>query len=161
MLSLRRQVSRFIPEWDRDKFWSVICEETTVGAIVMHSHFHGDETPWSWSITMSTPASALISRHGREASRDDAMAAFRRAWDIYRPEIGDGWWQRHLEHCARLDSQGLRNQAGARLPAPETQKGPAPRERDRAKFREETPKEGSTPETAGPDRRGLTGSPIL
>lgn len=112
-LALRRQESRFIPDWDRDKFWSVMCDGTIVGSIVMHPHFHGDTTPWSWSITMSTPASALITRHGREATRDDAMAAFRRAWDIYRPEIGDGWWQRHLAHCAWLDEQELRNRAAS------------------------------------------------
>ncbi|AMJ59379.1 hypothetical protein [Bosea sp. PAMC 26642] len=104
-LTLRRQDSRFIPEWDRDKFWAVISEGTVVGSIVMHTHSHGDATPWGWSITMSSPASRLTDKHGHEATRDEAMAAFRRAWDIYRPEIGDDWWRRHLAHCAWLDER--------------------------------------------------------
>ena len=106
-LTLRRAKSRFIPVWDADKFWSVICEDTIVGAIVQ-SQGAGAETFWGWSIIMLAPASALVNKSGREATRDEAMAAFRRAWDVYGPEIGDGWWRRHLDHCEWLDEQAER-----------------------------------------------------
>jgi hypothetical protein len=34
MLALRPQDSRYIPEWDRDKFWSVFHQDVHVGVIV-------------------------------------------------------------------------------------------------------------------------------
>lgn len=105
-------LSRQLP--DRDDLWRVTCCGVTVGSIFTPGNAYPDIV-WAWSITVQDP-SRQITKNGRETSREAAMAAFRRAWDIYRDEIGDTGWKRHVEHMAQVDA---RAEASRRNKAPE------------------------------------------
>lgn len=102
-LILRRQSSRFIPEWERDKFWSVICRGETVGAIVLQT-LAGAKTVWSWSIHVHAGrhGNGLAGQSGQADTREAAMAAFREAFDRTMTHIGPDGWAQHVEHMARL-----------------------------------------------------------
>jgi len=102
-LSLRRQDSRFIPEWDRDKFWSVICRGENVGAIVLQT-LAGAETVWSWSIQIHAGrhGNGLAGQSGQADTREPAMAEFREAFDRTMTRLGPDGWAHHVEHLAQL-----------------------------------------------------------
>lgn len=102
-LAMRTDLRLFRTLAGRDDLWTIRCEGVTVGSIATPGNAYPDEV-WSWSITVQYP-SALINKSGREDTREAAMAAFRRAWDTYRAEIGDEGWSRHVEHMAQVDAR--------------------------------------------------------
>jgi len=105
-LVLRRTDSRFVPEWNRDKFWNVYCEGVYLGSIV-EGMGRSDEPPhWDWVVQLHAGRYFNGLAHlssGRAVTRQEAMAAYRRAWDIIRLAIGDEGWRLHLEHMEWLD----------------------------------------------------------
>ncbi len=102
-LILRPQSSRFIPEWERDKFWSVICRGENVGAIVLQT-LAGADTVWSWSIQVHAGrhGNGLAGQSGQADTREAAMAEFREAFDRTMTQIGDDGWAHHVAHMAAL-----------------------------------------------------------
>jgi hypothetical protein len=70
--------SKTIPEssWGPDQY-SVIHDGMTVGSIVKQA-MAGTETQWFWEI-MTRESPGLLK--GLAPSREDAMAAFREAWE--------------------------------------------------------------------------------
>lgn len=103
-LVLRRTESRFVPEWDRDKFWNVYCEGAYLGSIVEHRGRSDESAVWQWSIHLHAGGfgNGLKPTGGQEPTRDEAMRAYRAAWDCIRPALTDAGWAAHVEHMARL-----------------------------------------------------------
>lgn len=102
-LILRRQSSRFIPEWDRDKFWSVVFRGEVVGAIVQET-LSGAHFVWTWSIHLHAGwrGNGLYGLSGRADVLEPAMAEFREAFDRAMQHIGDEGWAHHVAHMAAL-----------------------------------------------------------
>lgn len=109
-LVLRRTDSSFVPAWDRDTFWDVFCEGAYVGSIVEHHGRSDDPATWQWTMHLHAGrfTNGVEPMSGSAPTRDSAMAAFRVAWDIVRPVIGDEGWALHLDHCAWSRAQAER-----------------------------------------------------
>ncbi len=105
-LILRRQPLNF-PHDDPDARWSVYCEGAAIGAIVLTTHRSDEPPSWNWTVHLHAGRFGNgLRQHapldGRSDAREDAMAAFRRSWDILRPAIGEEGWAHHLQHMAAL-----------------------------------------------------------
>nr|WP_066733835.1 hypothetical protein [Bradyrhizobium sp. CCH5-A9] len=102
-LILRRQNSRFVPEWDHDKFWTVLCQDEVVGAIVRVT-LAGADTAWTWSIHLHAGrhGNGLSGLSGRADLLPAAMAEFRDAFDRAITHIGPDGWAHHVAHMAVL-----------------------------------------------------------
>jgi len=112
-LVLRRQDSPHIPEWDRDKFWMVWHEGVSVGVIVSTNGRSDEPARWEWVIHLHagrrlTGFSAMTAVAGMEATRAEAMAGFRQAFDKALFYIGPDGWAAHVVHMARSDAQAER-----------------------------------------------------
>jgi hypothetical protein len=70
--------------WNDDQF-SVVCDGKTVGSIVKQS-MSGTSERWWWEISIPGPDPNPMERKGPAQTRDDAMAAFREAWDRLNKE---------------------------------------------------------------------------
>lgn len=101
-LILRRTDSEFVPDWDRDKFWVVYCEGVYSGTIVEHRGRSDEPPTWRWTMHLHAGGfqNGVKPTDGSALTRDEAMRAFRAAWDIVRPAIGDEGWALHVEHVA-------------------------------------------------------------
>lgn len=104
-LSLRHSSPRFIPEWERDKFWTVMCDGVGVGTIVEHQTAAGVLPPWHWTLHVHAGRFANGAREvtvleGSGQTRDDCLIPFRQAFERYLEFIGPEGWQHHLEHMA-------------------------------------------------------------
>jgi hypothetical protein len=102
-LILRRQNSRFVPEWERDKFWTVICNEVVVGSIIRET-LAGADALWTWSIHLHAGrhGNGLAGLSGRADVLESAIAEFREAFDRAMQHIGDEGWANHVAHMAAL-----------------------------------------------------------
>lgn len=110
-LVLRRSASEFVPEWDRDKFWSILCDGVAIGSIVEHKGPGGEPPHWLWSFSLHASRFGNGLAHwcsGRAESRDEAMVACRQAWEKVRPAIGPEGWRHHVDHTAWADEQAAR-----------------------------------------------------
>lgn len=108
-LALRRQPRSF-PHDDPDLRWRVLYEGCSVGVIV--KHWGRSDEPMSWRWTMHLHASRcgndLGPTTGQSPTREEAMKAFRAAWDIIRPALGDAGWARHVAHMKEMTAQSER-----------------------------------------------------
>lgn len=110
-LVLRRSTSEFVPEWERDQFWSILCDGVEIGSIVEQQGQGGFLPRWQWSFSLHAGRFGNGLAHlcsGRKNSRGEAMVACRRAWEQVRPAIGAEGWRRHIEHTAWSDEQAAR-----------------------------------------------------
>ncbi|PZU83463.1 MAG: hypothetical protein DI527_23920 [Chelatococcus sp.] len=103
-LVLRRTTSEHVPEWDRHKFWDVYCDGLYLGSLAQQMGRSDEPPSWQWSIQLHAGSfgNGVKPRSGQAATRDEAMQAFRAAWDAIRPAIGDEGWALHVEHMRRL-----------------------------------------------------------
>ncbi len=100
-LTLRRQPLNF-PHDDPDLRWSIYCDDVSIGVIVQHRGRSDEPVSWHWVMHLHAGRfqNGVRPTDGVAATREDAMIAFRAAWIIVRPAIGDEGWQLHLNHCA-------------------------------------------------------------
>jgi hypothetical protein len=89
-------------ERNREHFWTVTSEGVYVGSIVYQGMM--PKPMWHWSITVHY-ASPGIAKLGLADTRDNAAAAFRAAWVLYRPAIGDGRWLQWIKHVELVDAR--------------------------------------------------------
>lgn len=106
-LSLRRTYPDDDDERNREHFWTVSSEGVYVGTIVFQATL--PKPMWRWSITVQY-ASPGISKGGDGATREDAMAGFRKAWDAYRASLGDGRWLQWIKHVELVDDRAKAKQ---------------------------------------------------
>ena len=100
---------------DNDRFWSVIHEGTWVGSINVRQGASDDPPYWAWAIQITLAAGARdVQTSGRADSREDAMKAFRQAFDRVIVAIGEQGWSDFVEHSRRVNSR--RNKKGAATP---------------------------------------------
>jgi hypothetical protein len=71
--------------WNDDQF-SVVCDGKTVGSIVKQS-MSGTSERWWWEIHTRESPGVL---KGPADSRDEAMAAFRKAWNDFQQASSTG-----------------------------------------------------------------------
>lgn len=114
-LILRRTNSRFTPEWDRDKFWTVFHQDLRVGVVLEHRLRSDEPVVWDWIVQIQAGRFANGIRHemaieGREATRDACLAPFRSAFIRYLAFIGEEGWALHVKN-----SQSVREDC--RLPS--------------------------------------------
>ncbi|CAN7338419.1 hypothetical protein LJR090_002573 [Bosea sp. LjRoot90] len=103
-LILRRTCPDHHDEKERDKLWGVDCEGVYVGSIVLHQGRSDNEPVWQWVVHLHAGRfqNGLRGNDGSAATREDAMIAFRQAFQRCLAHIGDAGWQHHLEHMAML-----------------------------------------------------------
>lgn len=102
-LILRRTYKDHPREEDNDKFWSVLHQGLLIGSI-NESMGPSDEPPrWSWSLIIHAPG--MKNTSGHEASREDAMRSFRRAFEKEMHRIGVEGWQAHVQHMRWLEAR--------------------------------------------------------
>lgn len=78
-------------------FWRVVAEGgLTVGTI--HNANRIFPRRWQWSIA-ALPGRRGVTTSGSAASREEAMAAFRAAWDLAEVDIEA--WRRHMADVER------------------------------------------------------------
>lgn len=63
-----------------DDDWSVWYGGEKVGRILLNPEYVSGHQ-WMWSITKSVPGYTVMPNNGLEATREDAMKAFRKRWD--------------------------------------------------------------------------------
>lgn len=93
MLILRRSYP------DSEHFWKVLTDGVYVGTIV-----YNDKRPepvWNWTIQVQWPSPGMA-KEGMSDTRDEAMVAFRAAWQRYRSWLGDELWQRWVKHMQEI-----------------------------------------------------------
>jgi hypothetical protein len=110
MLTLRRQASPRIPEWDRDRFWSVFYDGVRVGVIVLQNGAGGDPARWHWHVNLhagryGNGMNGAFAISGQADILEEAMAAFRRSFDQCLPHIGEAGWTLHVDHTAEVDAR--------------------------------------------------------
>lgn len=115
-LALRAKHHPYDREGEPVSHFSVIGDWEVVGTIHFRVHLARDEMPWAWSVTvpLSSAAQRTMATSGREASREDAMRAFRRSYERVRIAIGEEGWSDFVERCRRLraiDEQSRRGRA--------------------------------------------------
>lgn len=93
--------------------FSVIAEDETVGTIYKRTNLAGDDAPWFWAVTivLAMAAERTVATSGREASREEAMQAFRRGYEAVRSAIGEDGWTRFTAHCRALRERDAAAQA--------------------------------------------------
>lgn len=103
-LILRRSYPDHHDEKEREKFWRVICEDAYVGSIVLHQGRSDSEPVWQWGIHVHAGhfGNGIPPLDGSEATREQAMKAFRRAFERCREHIGAEGWRHHIEHMAMV-----------------------------------------------------------
>jgi hypothetical protein len=75
----RAKFSRSSGQWS-DEDYDVLADGKVVGRILESgSRFDPPDLLWTWSITEIVPASPVT--HGTAATREEAVAKFRAAWD--------------------------------------------------------------------------------
>jgi len=75
----RGKFSRSSGSW-KDEDYDVLADGKVVGRILEEgSRFGPPELRWGWSITAIVPATPAT--HGTAATREEAMAKFRAAWE--------------------------------------------------------------------------------
>ena len=77
----RANVHRKGGQWNDDDY-DVTHEDVTVGRIFKASAGAPGAEPWFWSIVFHHRRPGPPVHQGYTASREDAMAAFRAAWDL-------------------------------------------------------------------------------
>jgi hypothetical protein len=102
-LVLRRSTSEHVPEWNRDKFWTVLYRGLSVGAITQKMGPSDAPPRWSWSLIIHAPG--LRNTGGNETTREAAMDAFRKAFDRRINEIGEEGWADHVQHMRELEAR--------------------------------------------------------
>ncbi|PZU95554.1 MAG: hypothetical protein DI527_00670 [Chelatococcus sp.] len=105
-LLLRVRHHPYDREGEEPTHFSIICEETTVGTIYLRTNLAGDDVPWFWAINMNLTPSRIVPMSGREATREAAMRAFRRSFEVFRNEMGAEGWAQHIEHIRWLRARG-------------------------------------------------------
>jgi hypothetical protein len=76
----RAKFSRPSGQW-KDEDYDVLADGEVVGRILEEgSRFGPPELRWGWSITAIVPATRGVT-NGTAATREEAMAKFRAAWD--------------------------------------------------------------------------------
>jgi hypothetical protein len=110
MLALRRQDSRYIPNWDRDKFWSVFHQDVHVGVIVAIAGPGGEPPRWNWQIHLHAGkfGNGMRTLNGSEPTREAAMIAFRQSYERCFQHIGDEGWRLHVEHMEWIEERARR-----------------------------------------------------
>jgi hypothetical protein len=79
----RASASRPSGQW-KDEDYDVLADGEVVGRILEEgSRFGPPELRWGWSITAIVPATPGVT-NGTAATREEAMAKFRAAWDQHR-----------------------------------------------------------------------------
>jgi hypothetical protein len=79
----RAKFSRPSGQW-QDEDYDVLADGKVVGRILEEgSRFGPPELRWGWSITEIVPARSGVT-NGTAATREEAMAKFRAAWDQHR-----------------------------------------------------------------------------
>lgn len=108
-LILRRQPLNF-PHDDPDAMWSVYCEGHYLGSIVEHRGRSDEPISWRWAMFLHAGrhGDGLKPTSGQAATREEAMQAFRAAWDLIRPALGDEGWALHVKHCEWSEAQSER-----------------------------------------------------
>lgn len=101
-LRLRRTYPDDADERNRGRFWTVSSEGVYIGSIVLQATLA--KPMWRWSITVQY-ASPGISKGGDGATRENAMAGFRKARDAYRASLGDDRWLQWIKHVERVDAR--------------------------------------------------------
>jgi hypothetical protein len=80
----RASISRPSGQW-KDEDYDVIADGKVVGRILEEgSRFGPPELRWGWSITSIVPATPGVT-NGTAATREEAMAKFRAAWEKAKP----------------------------------------------------------------------------
>ncbi len=110
MLTLRRSASPHIPEWDRDKFWSVFYDGVKVGVIVLIQGSGGDPARWHWGVHLhagryGNGMNWACAISGQADILEEAMAAFRHSFDQCLSHIGEDGWALHVDHTAEVDAR--------------------------------------------------------
>lgn len=103
-LSLRRTYNDHPHPEDDDKFWSVDCEGVYVGSIVLHQGRTDNPPVWKWVVHLHAGRhqNGMRGIDGSAETREDAMKAFRLAFEQCLAHIGAEGWQHHLEHMAMV-----------------------------------------------------------
>ena len=83
----RGKLSRSSGQWS-DEDYDVLADGKVVGRILEEgSRFDPPELRWFWSITEIAPAAPNVT-NGHAATREEAMAKFREAWEKAKARIG-------------------------------------------------------------------------
>jgi hypothetical protein len=106
-LLLRRTYNDHPRPEDDDKFWTVIHEGLTVGAIVQQQG-PGEQPPhWAWVIHVHAGRYGNGARQatpidGQAETRQACLPAFRKAFERYLTYVGEEGWSAHVEHMRML-----------------------------------------------------------
>lgn len=108
-LSLRHTSPQFIPEWERDRFWTVVCDGWPVGTIVEHPTAAGVLPAWQWTIHLHAGRFAngvrmVTSLEGDGVTRDACLTPFREAFERCLEYIGADGWEHHCAHATQFHS---------------------------------------------------------
>lgn len=103
-LTLRRTHNDHPHPEDNDKFWKVECDGVGVGVIVLHQGRTDNPPVWNWVVHLHAGRhqNGMRGTNGSAETREEAMTAFREAFEHCREHIGDEGWQHHLKHMAMV-----------------------------------------------------------
>lgn len=126
-LSLRHTSPQFIPEWERDRFWTVMCDGWPVGTIVEHPTAAGLLPAWQWTVHLhagrfGNGIRAFTAIEGDGMTRDACLAPFRESFERCLEYVGLDGWAQHVSHLDMISPhRDSRTSVSSDAPASTTQ----------------------------------------